>query len=85
MKAIIDEKFKEHTESVPKEEQKTRLVFSTGLTKELFDAETDEVKKEVEAFRKKLGSSTIKLEDEGAEDKAMDEAEQQERNLQMQS
>ena len=45
----------------------------------------DEVKKEVEAFRKKLGSSTIKLEDEGAEDKAMDEAEQQERNLQMQS
>lgn len=85
MKAIIDEKFKEHTESVPKEEQKTRFVFSTGLTKELFDAEMDEVKKEVEAFRKKLGSSTIKLEDEGAEDKAMDEAEQQERNLQMQS
>jgi len=50
LKAIINEKLKEHTESVPKEEQKTRFVFLTALTKELFDAETDEVKKEVEAF-----------------------------------
>ena len=85
LKPIIDEKYKEYTETVPEDEQKTRFVFSAALTKTLFEAETEEVKREVEEFRKKQESlGTIQLKEED-EEVVVDEAAQDERNRQMQS
>jgi hypothetical protein len=86
LKDVINVEFEEHTKTVPKHEQKTRFVFSTALTKTLYEAETEEVKKEVEVYRKKQTSScAIKLEEDEGEDDPMDEDELDERNQQMQA
>jgi len=86
LKDIVDTRFSEYTETVPIHEQMTRFVSGAALTKRLYKAETEEVKKKVEVFRAKLASSgTIKLEEEEGEDSAMDIAALDKRNRQMQA
>jgi hypothetical protein len=86
LKDIIDEKYKEHIDTTPKAEQKGRFAFTSALTKSFYDAETDEIKNEVEIFRKKqVAMNTIKLEEGSETDEKMDAASLEERNRQMQS
>lgn len=86
LKDVIDKEYKVHTETVPKEEQKTRFAFAAALTKTLLDSESDEVKAEVEAYRKKESTSKeIKLEDDSDDDDDPEKQdERDERNRQMQ-
>jgi hypothetical protein len=64
LKTIIEERYKEHLEVVPTKDQQSAFVFRTAETKALFDAETDEVKQEVEEYRqKKVEDVAIKIED----------------------
>jgi hypothetical protein len=86
LKDIIDAKFSEHTETVPVHEQMTRFVFGAALTRTLYEAETEEVKKEVEVYRTtQAASKPIKLGGVEGEDEAMDAAALNERNRQMQA
>lgn len=83
LKGIIDKKYKEHTETVPKEEQTSWFAFSTSLTKVLFERETNEIKVEVDAYwKKEVTSKEIKLDNESDSDDL--EHEKGERNCQMQ-
>jgi hypothetical protein len=86
LKDVVNAKFSEYTETVPIHEQMTRFVFGVALTKTLYEAETEEVKKEVEVYWAKLASSgAIKLEEKEGEDNPMDIAALDERNQQMQA
>lgn len=62
--------------------------FKNSLTKEMYGNETDEVKKEVEAYRKQLAKGNmIKLEgnnEDDDEDDPMDDEAQERMNQQMQ-
>ena len=86
LKAIIEEKFKEHQENVPQAEQKARFAFATSLTKEMYASETDKVKAEVEAYRHRLAEGDkIKLEyDDDDDDDGVDDEAQERMNQQMQ-
>ena len=88
LKPIVDEKYKEHIESVPKAQQKSRFAFSAALTRELFDAESEEVKNKVEVYRKSQSLlCALKLEEDEGEEEDLDEASElnEERNRQMQA
>jgi hypothetical protein len=64
LKPIIDEKYKVHLETVPFDKQKTAFAFRAAETKELLEAETEEVKREVEEYRrKKVSDKTINIKD----------------------
>jgi hypothetical protein len=69
IKPIIDKKYKEHLETVPFDEQKSAFAFRARVTKELLEAETEEVKREVEEYRrKKVSDTAIKIEDNDGQD-----------------
>lgn len=85
LKTILDEKFKEHQQTVTPTERKSRFAFTNGLTKEMYEEETDEVKAEVEHYQKRLADGkVIKLEDNDEDDEPVDDDEQEKMNQQMQ-
>jgi|SRR5882672_3393971 hypothetical protein len=85
VKDTVDVRYKEHLETTAKHEQLSRVAFSANVTKEFFDAETEEVKQEVEKYRDRLLSGgTIKLDDTADGKDAIDEEAQQLMNKQMQ-
>jgi hypothetical protein len=85
VKDTVDVRYKEHLETTAKHEQLSRVAFSANVTKEFFDAETEEVKQEVEKYRDKvLSGGTIKLDDTADGEDAVDEESQQLMNKQMQ-
>jgi hypothetical protein len=84
LKVTIDKKYQEHLDSTPEDGRVARIAFMTKLIKELYNAENDDVKDEVEEYRgKHVGSGAIKLED-GSDDEPVDKDTQQSMNEQMQ-
>lgn len=85
LKAIIDEKFKEYQQNT-EGEQKSRFAFATSLTKQMLDNESEEVKQEVEAYRKQLlEDNKIKLEDDDENEGLVDDEAQLRMNQKMQT
>jgi len=89
LKSVVEARYKQHIDETPKGRQKKQIVFAAQVVKELFKAETDEVKAEVEAYcQKLLLSGVITLgndEDEEPTDNEEAEQERTQRNLKMQS
>ena len=71
MKPIIDKKYKEHLATVPSDKQKAAFAFRVAEIKDFFEAETEEVKREVEEYRrKKVSDKTINIKDTDEQDGA---------------
>jgi zona occludens toxin (predicted ATPase) len=86
LKIIVDTRYNDHVKNTLKEKQETWIGFTTKVVKELFEAESAEVKEEVEEYREKqVTSGVIKLEDDEDAGKAMDGDAQQVMNDKMQS
>ncbi|KAJ8474938.1 hypothetical protein ONZ51_g6876 [Trametes cubensis] len=58
---IVKQAYKDYQKSVPEDQQVEEFAFNTQKVREMYEAETDEVKAEVEAHRRKLveGSSAL--------------------------
>jgi hypothetical protein len=84
LKEIVDKEYKEHTDNTPKDQQEQRVAFTAKLLEKLLNEETDEVRAEVEAYRKKriLGAA-ITFDDNNSEN-SMKKEEEKERNKKMQ-
>ena len=73
LKPIVEKNYKEHLENVPSDEQKTAFAFRTAEIKRLLEAESEDVKREVEEYRKKrmnMSDMAIKIEDTEENDEA---------------
>jgi hypothetical protein len=71
LKPVIDKKYHDYLETVPPKDQKSAFAFRAAETKRLFDAETDEVKKQVEEYRKmKVSDMAIKIDNTDVQDEA---------------
>jgi len=69
LKSIIDERYEKHLKAVPIPKQKSVFAFRAAETKALYDAETDEVKQEVEEYRqRKVTDMATKIEDTDVQD-----------------
>ena len=85
MKPIVKARYQEHIDQTPMDQREKRVAFAANITKELLEAETDEVKAQVEAYREKhYANGSIKLSDDGSDETITGEDEEQERNEQMQ-
>jgi hypothetical protein len=86
VKDTVDVRYKEYLETTAKHEQLSRVAFSANVMKEFFDAETEEVKQEVEKYRDKvLSGNTIKFDDTADGKDAINKEAQQSLNKQMQA
>lgn len=87
LKAIIDEKYKEHLETLPESERKKRFQFGNSLTKSMYEGESDKVKEEVERYRKKQAAEGIvdfASDGEDEEGEGLNSGAQQDKNRLMQ-
>jgi hypothetical protein len=74
--------YQEHIRTVPPKDQKSAFAFRVAQTRLMFDMETDEVKQEVEEYRRrKVSDMTVKINDADAQD----ESSQVEMAMEMQS
>jgi hypothetical protein len=86
LKIIVDTRYNNHVKNTLKEKQEMRISFTTKVVKELFEAESAEVKEVVEEYwEKQVTSGVIKLEDDEDTGEAMDGDAQQVMNDKMQS
>jgi hypothetical protein len=84
LKSVVDAKYKDYVDNTPQDEQQARIAFTTKLIRELFDAESGKVKKQVKVYREKQAASGIvKLDDESDGEPVQEDA-QQSMNEQMQ-
>jgi hypothetical protein len=85
VKDTVNARYKEYIETTAKPEQLSRIVFAANITKEFFEAETEEVKQEVDIYRERLFSGgTIKLDGTSDGNDIIDEEAQQLMNKNMQ-
>jgi hypothetical protein len=73
LKSIIDKNYNKHYETISAHEQRTAFAFHVAKIKWLFKAKTEEVKHQVEEYRKKRMNASdmaIKIEDTEVTDEA---------------